>query len=39
MRLLTLALFLILCWESAVAVECPASHFTFVGKYALGRQD
>jgi hypothetical protein len=39
MKISAFVLLLLFCWKSAAAVECPASHFTFVGKYALGRQD
>lgn len=32
-------LLLIVCLQIALAIECPASHFDYVGNYSLGKQD
>lgn len=40
MKISGLAVLLVLCcYRAAHTTECPASHFDFVGKYALGKQD
>jgi hypothetical protein len=40
MKLLpTAILLLLLCLPAVLAVQCDASHFDFIGKYTLGKQD
>jgi hypothetical protein len=34
-----LAAVMVLCLQVAQSVECPASHFDFLGRYSIGKQD
>jgi hypothetical protein len=39
MKILVIFIFFLFNCRAAASAECPASHFDFVGKYALGKQD